>query len=269
MYRWIPVSLIVVASFAASLPAQQARFSEVFERHSRGADVTGELRTLSKSSAANEKDRFNASYLLAVIALSESKTKSALAHLEAAEKLTPGTAQVDVRRAEAHLLEKRYETAEKLLAAASRKIRNKKSPLYLRYSLVAARLDGKKGKAKRGLARLKKIRSKFKKSWELWFLNGHLQEALDRPKDAIAAYEKAIALLPQRDPCPGVYALQRWAALSVSSNSSSYGDAKIRKSAIERYKEFLRRAPANGVPAQLQETVRQAVSALEYFGQKR
>ena len=76
-----------------------------------------------------------------------------------------------------------------------------------------------------------------------------------------------IALLPQNDPCIGIYALQRWAALAVSSDTGSYGKKKLLKQAVERYEQFLARAEANDVPRKLIDSVNSTVRTLKMFSE--
>ena len=75
----------------------------------------------------------------------------------------------------------------------------------------------------------------------------------------MASYEIVIKNDQKRDPHPGVYALQRWAALAISSDPNSYQDPALREKALRRYGEFLDRAEANAVPRDLIKKVNNAV----------
>ena len=271
----IPVIAILVAlviSFsAAELPGQSTTdIAELFKRFQNGEAVEGELDELARSKQADAKTRFNAVYLLAVGALSANDPKLALERLNRAETIQPETAQVAVRRAEALLLSKKLPSAAKALKKAKSKLASKKkSALYRRHQIVAARVDAASGKFKQAVSRLESLSKRHKKNWEIHFFLGCFLEAQDKPKGALENFDSAISFLPERDPCLGVYALQRWPALAVSSNKNSYTDQKLLKRAIKRYDAFLARAKANRVPAELVTDVQRAVGALKMFSKPR
>ena len=260
--------VIAIITLTGLTPAQN-RFSDLHTAWQKGRDVATELAALSDDEQASTKDRFNACYLMAVISLAAGEGKESLAILDRAEKLHPGTPQVALRRAEALLQTEQIDKAAKALTAAGKKIKGKKSALAVRLAVLRSRLDIKKGRHKKAAQRLRSMSKAHKKSWEIPFFLGRASEMLDKPKDALEAYERCIKNLPKTDPCPGIYALQRWSALAVSSDKGSYGNRKLLEAAIQRYKEFLGRAEKNGVPDKLVQNVQNTVRTLEMFSSRR
>ena len=273
MQRFI-LPVLVMAVTAAWTPAQvgvaPGTFSEIWVKHRKGEDVSAALTKLQQDASRPRKERFNAAYLHALIHLGAGKPEKALERLAFADQMQSGRPQVAVRRAEAKLQQGDVRGARKDLEKVLPKLKGqKKSAIYLRHQILAARVDGRSGNAKKAVARLGRLAKQHKKNWEVHFFKGHFSEALDDPNGAIESYEKAIRFLPETDPTPGVYALQRWAALSVSSDRGSYGNVKLLEKARNRYQAFLARAKANNVPEKLVQNVRKTVGVLDYFLKKR
>lgn len=216
----------------------------------------------------NEKavDRFNAAYVLGVMATAANELDKALDFLKKADALLPGREQVAVRRAEICIAKNDLEGAQKQLKAA-RTASKKNSPLFAHYQVATARLEAAAGKREAGIARLEQALSVARQSWEIAFTLGVLYEQQDTPAKAIEAYGKTVELLPA-GPCAGVYALQRWAAITISSDPGSYGNPTKVLAAIESYEKFLARAPENRVPAEVITATTQAVNVLKYFQKK-
>lgn len=248
--------------------AQQPEFKSLYEQWIEGRKVDAELEKLAADQARSVEDRFNASYLLGLVALQHGSASAAGEHLDRCEGLRPGTPQVSIRRAEVLLLEKKSDEAMKEIEKAAKKVGDSKA-LQLRQQIVQARIEIAKGDAKKAAERLEKWSKSQKKDWEIPFFLGRAYEALDKPKDCLAAYEACIANLPKQDPCIGVYALQRWAAIAVSSDKGSYGNPKLLEKAIERYQAFLERATKNEVPEDLLDNVESTIRTLKMFSQPR
>lgn len=266
--------LLAIFIMVLTLPSQaqssnQDQFQKLWARYEKGENVDLALKNLAKDGQLAKKTRFNAAYLLAVSKLANGEPDEALSALNQAEALVPKTNQVAIRQAEALFAKKDLKAAKKRLKVVKNKVASKKkSSIYRRHQVLSARILAQEGKHKKAIQSLKLLAKSQSKTWETHFFLGRFQEALDKPKESIEAYEKAIKYLPKKDPCLGVYALQRWAALSISSNSGSYGQAKVMTKAKERYQEFLKRAAANDVPEKLIAKTRSAVSALDYFLKK-
>ena len=266
MKRSLLFGLLVLLPFMATrVNGQGDDFKTLWQRYEKGENVVADLRGFVANQQGVAKDRFNATYLLAVIDIVANKLDQALQDLADAEKIQPGTAQVLVRRAEVRLLQKNYKKARQDLAKSVKLIGRKTTDLRKRQQIILARLEGKTGQAKKGVQKLLKLARKHKKDAEIHFFLGHLFETMDKPKDALKHYNKAIKYMPTRDPAVAVYAYQRWAAIAVSSDGGSYGNPKLLKQAITRYEQFLKRAPANGVPKKLQDNVRSTVGTLGHF----
>lgn len=242
-------------------------FPAIWNQYRTGKDVRAALEKLIRDTNRGKKERFNAAYLSAVIHLAHGDPTSALTALGIAEQMWPGTPQVMVRRAEAELQQGKPKAASTRLKRAFGRVRkDKASAIYLRHQILTARAEAGCGRPKKAVSRLERLARRHRKSWEVHFFLGNLSEELDDPKQALAAYDQAIQHLPESDPVIGVYALQRWAALAVSSDGSSYGKPKLLAKAIDRYEAFLRRARANHVPRKLVNNVRQTVAVLRRFG---
>lgn len=263
--RSLLVLLVFLLGSVPLLAQEGPSFKALWERHLKGESPCAELRELLDQEQAPVVERFNAGYLLAVIEIGRNQADRALELLDRLEALRKDTAQVAIRRAEALLLGDHLDEANKVMRRVPRDGGGMSKDLQARAEIVRARLEARRGEAKGALARLQKLAKKRKDDWEVVFFIGRTAELLDDPKLAIESYARAIEKLPEQDPCPGVYALQRWAALSVSSDGSSYGNRKLLEAAIARYQAFLARAEKNAVPAELVDNVRQTIGTLEYF----
>jgi len=258
------------ASQAQSPKDKATSFADLWKLHQKGEDVREALATLYEDRQQQTKARFNAAYLLAIIQLAHGDTDLASNSLDKADSVKANTPQVAVRRAEIQLLKHEPKQARSLLEKSGASLRkNKRSALYLRHEILRARVESQLGKHKVAQRILKAVQKLNKNDWEPAFFRGRIYEKTDSPDEALEQYEKAIEHLPKTDPCIGIYALQRWAALSISSDGSSYSKPKVIEKAKQRYKTFLARAKANHVPQALVANVKQAMSVLDYFAKKR
>ncbi len=211
------------------------------------------------------KDRFNAAYALCVQSLARGEAERALALCARADLLLAARPQVALRRCDALVQLAKLEQAQAVLegvrlapgaSAALRRLR----------ALSEARLRHAKGESDVAIELLVRLTEQDPKDWEPFYLMGLVYESFDLPAEALAAYERVIANDPGRDPFAGIYAYQRWAALTISTEPGSYDDKPRKEAALARYRRFLERAQANAVAESLTEQVRQAVSVLETFG---
>ncbi|MCI0652588.1 MAG: hypothetical protein L0Z55_11980 [Planctomycetes bacterium] len=266
------VAAVALAAGALTLAAEtgvkgSAEFEAAWEAYRSGKAAEEQFAKVADDQSQSAKDRFNATYVLAVIAMAKKDHAAALSRLDAAEKLIAGRPQVAIRRAEILVEKKDLKEAAKALKKAQDGIK-KNAALQLRHQFAEARLEHAAGATDKAILRLEKMSARNAKNWEIHFVLGTYYEAKDDPKQALAHYDAAIANDPKQDPHPGVYALQRWAALAVSSDPGSYSNKQTLTKAIARYRAFLDRARANNVPADLVQTVTQAMNALEMFGGK-
>ena len=253
---------LVSASLA---PERRSAFEEAWTLYEAGQPSFDAFRLVLDDVAQPAKDRFNAAYVLAVQSLARREPERALELCDRADKLLAGRPQVALRRTEALVNLHRLEEAQAAFEAV--KLGAESSPeLRLRHGLTAAKLHQAKGQSDLAIEILKRLGDEHPRDWETFYLMGLVYESWDLPDDALAAYERAIENDPERDPFPGIYAYQRWAAMVISTDPSAYDDRPKKQKAIAHYKRFLERAEANHVPEPLVEAVRQAVNALENFG---
>lgn len=245
-------------------PVGSPSFQAAWRLYQDGKPAEAALQAVLDDAAEKKVDRFNAAYTLAVLVLAAGDAERALTLLSQADALLPGRAQVALRRAEVHLARADLEAALRALEEAKKTAR-KGSPLFVNYQVAMARCEALAGKPKAGIARLEPLQTAARSSWEIPFSLGILHESQDAPAPALAAYKVAIERLPEGVPCAGIYAYQRWAALTISSDTESYGNPAKVQAAIEHYEKFLARAPQNRVPDAVVETTRQAVEVLRYF----
>ena len=258
--------LMLAAGFAhAQAAGEPIGFDAVFARYQKGEEVDADLAKVISLTTLPVPQRFNAAYLLAVIMLDRGMPDQAIANLERCDALQGGQAQVSVRRAEALTALKDFKGAQKAIDKAAKSLVGANSEITMRLALAHAELDAAQGNALKAAERLEKMAKTKKGLWEVWFNLARYYETLDRPSDALDAWEKVIGLDPKADPFPGVVALQRWAALSMSSDAGSYGKLALVKKAIERYDQFLSRAKANRVPEKLEAATQQAVGVLKQY----
>lgn len=221
------------------------------------------FQAIAESESAAKIDRFNARYILGVIALAHGAHDLALEQLAEAEKLIPGRPQVSLRRAQVLIAKKDHPGAA--LEMKKAKGIKKGSPLFAVQQIATARLEAATGDLEKGIARLEEMCKLEKGSWECHFALATLYEAQDQPKKAIASYATVIELDPKKDPTGAIYAYQRWAALSIASDPNSYSNKPLMAKAKERYTTFLERAPKNAVPEALVEATRQMMGVFDYF----
>lgn len=256
---------VIVFSSPTAFSQTKSAFAAAFEKYQAGEDVASEFARIADDTTIDTKDRFNAAFVAAVIAIDGQKADDALKHLDAAEALKAGQPQTAIRRAEALTLKKEWKEAQKCLDRAAKSIVAGKKDLSLRLTIAQAELDSAQGMNDKAIQRLEKVAKSAKDRWEVFYNLGRYYEALDKPQDALENYEKVIALDPKTDPYPGIYALQRWAALAMSSDSGSYGRPELAQKAVDRYDAFLKRAEKNRVPEALCEQTRQASDVLKSF----
>lgn len=250
---------------AAAGPEERSEFEAAWALYTSGEPSQEAFERVYGNEANPPKDRFNAAYVLGVQTLGANDPEQALAWLNRAESILPGRPQVALRRTDAlvHLgrLEKAGEEyrAVHLEEDASEAVR-------MRHALTGARLLHARGESDVAIEELVRLAEAHPGEWEPFYLMGLVYESFDIPDDALRAYARTIENDPGRDPFPGIYAYQRWAALSISTDPNSYQDKALKTVAIARYRVFLERAEANGVPEALVEQAEQAVSVLENFG---
>lgn len=257
-----------LAGVAVALPGSE-KFEAAWKLYQEGKPSTEAFEAVLADGSLPAKDRFNASYVLGVISLGQNDTAAALKRLDAAEKILPGRPQVAVRRAEALIGGGKLEAAEKVLdeLKKSRKITKETgAAVRSRYEIARARLAFAKGDAEAALGMLDELARERTEDWEVHFHMARVFEHLDMPDEALYYYDVAIENDPKRDPHPAIYAYQRWASLAVSSNANAYNEKALKTKAIARYDEFLKRAKANKVPADLVAQVTTARDALKQFG---
>lgn len=259
-------AVIMAAAIIAQEPMKRpATFADIFAKYEAGEDVTAEFKAIAADEKADAKDRFNAAYISGVIALEKADADLALKCLDQAEKIRAKEPQVAIRRAEALSMKKSFKDAQKSLDLAAKALMGKKSALHVRWALAQAGLDLAQGLYERAAERLEAVTKLVKDDWQVYYDLARAYEALDKPKEAVQNYEKVIALDPKKDPFPGLIAYQRAAALSVSSDGSSYGKPELAKAAVQKYRVFLYRAAKNNMPDDLVAQTRQAVDVLENF----
>lgn len=273
--RRLPIALVALgASIAAAgivevraeteVAKGSDRFQEAWKLYKSGQPAVAAFQDILDNEAATANDRFNAAYVLGVLALGQKDEKGALEYFEQAEKILPGRPQVMVRRAEAHLAGKNPKEAARVLKDAKSKVK-KGTPLFVRYHLAVARLEEATSGAPKAVAYLEDFAKSAKNRWEVHFTLGTMYEGLDQAKKAIDAYEAAIQADPKDDPCQAIYAYQRWSALAISSDPGSYGKRELCEKAVARYKVFLDRASVNRVPDDLVAKAKEMVWVLEDF----
>ncbi len=243
------------------------KFKEAWELYRTGQPADDAFQEILDDENAPKNDRFNSAYVLGVIALGRKDNSAALAQLERAERLLAGRPQVKVRRAEAYLADKMVKEAAKELKEAKPKVK-KGTPLFARYHIAMARLEEATSGAEKAAAYLEEVAKVCRDRWDVHFTLGTLYEGLDQAKKAIAAYDAAIQADPKQDPCPAIYAYQRWAAIAISADPESYGKKELCEKAIARYKVFLQRAAINRVPDDLVNKAKEMIWVLESFGAK-
>lgn len=264
------IALLVLAcapALVAASPAPERRsaFEEAWALYEAGQPSFEAFQHVLDDATQPAKDRFNAAYVLAVQSLARREPERALELCTRADQLLAGRPQVALRRTEALVNLRRLEEAQAALDAV--KLGESSSPeLWLRHGLTRAKLHQAKGESDLAIEILKRLGDEHPEDWETFYLMGLVYESWDLPEDALAAYERTIENDPKRDPFPGIYAYQRWAAMTISMDPAAYDNRPKKQTAIAHYKSFLERADANHVPEGLVDAVRQAVNALESFG---
>lgn len=247
--------------------AEATGFRAAWRLYQAGEPCIEAFEAVLADPAAAVKERFNAAYTLGVLRLGRDEPAEALALFGRADALLPGLPQVALRKSEALIRLGRLEDAERILIAQRAALGKDAEPrLRTLLALDWARLYLAFGDAERALSELAPVARERPDEWEPHFVLATVYERLDRPADALAEYEIAIENDPGRDPHPGVWALQRWASLAVSSDRGSYDDAALKARVLARYAAFLERARANAVPEEIVAAVRQAADVLERFG---
>ncbi len=244
-------AVVVALRAGAQTTAAPSGFEAAFAAYEAGEPAADALAAVAADEAQPVADRFNARYVLAVLALAESRPLDALDELDAADALVPGRLLVALRRVEALLDLGERHRAETLLDELRDPTPEDGAAAAVRHALARARVEQERGEREAATARLEALEREHPAEWEVPFRLGRLYELADRPAAAMHAYDRALARAPARDPHPSVYALQRWAALSISSDPGSYADAERVDAAHARYAAFLRRAEANRVPEHL------------------
>ena len=265
----LAAALIVMAvapwSVAESdAPASNSAFDKAWKAYQEGDRSPEAFASLAHDESKPAATRFKGAYMCAVMAIESSSGEEALKWLSLADDHRPDRPQVSLRRAQAHRLLGNLKPMGKSLKKARKGIK-KKSPLYGALEMETARLEHEMGNSKKAEKRLRRLLSRDRKSWQPAFLLATIAEDQHRAADAIAAYEIVIDRDPKKDPFKGIYAYQRAAALSMSSDPGSYGNSKKLNQALSYYAVFLERAEKNRVPNSLISKTRSAVMALEYF----
>ena len=259
---------LLLGGATAQAPEKPAAtgFQAAFEDYQKGKDVRDALDRVIANETASAKERFNAAYLAAVIALDAGRVDDAFAMLDKAEKVVASQPQTSIRRAEAQIAKGDPKAAQKSLDKAAKEMMGKKGDLVKRLALTQASCDAALGAPQRAVERLEKFAlGAGKNDWEVALALGRHYEMLDKPKDAIAAYERVIAADPKIDPFGGLIAYQRAAALAIGSDGGSYGKPDLAKVAVERYDIFTARAAANGIAKDVVDQAAQASDVLKSF----
>lgn len=250
---------------AAPVPQVESAFERAWALYEKGEPSFEAFQKVLDDDAQPAKDRFNAAYVLGVQSLARRDAEGALGLLARAERLLPGRPQVRLRRTDALLQLGRLEEARAVLAEVALGAQSRPQ-LRLRHALTTAMLLHAEGRSDLAIEDLRRLGEAHPKEWEPFYLMGLVYESFDLPEDAMRAYARAIENDPGRDPFPGIYAYQRWAAMAISLDPNSYQDKAKKEAVIARYREFLRRAGINGVPEKLVEQVRVAIDVLRRFG---
>lgn len=244
-------------------------FAKAWDSYQKGQPDREAFTKIAKSETHSTRERFNAHYVLGVIAIDAEDPKAAVEHLAAAEELIDDRPQVALRYAEACLKAGDPRQAAKWLKKAEKRGIKKSESLATPYHIAIARTEIAAGKAKQGFARLGQLARKDAKSWQVPMLMGQLYEQHGQVAPAIESYALTIERLPDADPCPGIYAYQRWAALSIGNDAGSYGKSELIDQALGYYAKFLKRAKANQVPEKVIKATSSGIYALEYMKKQR
>lgn len=244
-------------------------FAKAWDSYQKGKPDRDAFRKIADSETHSTRERFNAHYILGVIAIDADDPKVAVEHLAAAEKLIDDRPQVALRYAEACLKAGDPRQAAKWLKKAEKRGIKKSESLATPYHIAIARTEIAAGHEKQGFARLGQLARKDAKNWQVPMLMGQLYEQQGQVAPAIESYALTIERLPETDPCPGIYAYQRWAALSIGNDAGSYGKSELIDQALEYYAKFLKRAKANQVPEKVIKATSSGIYALEYMKKQR
>lgn len=269
MLAFVLVTVPCIASTDERVVPTDAAFAKGWDLYNAGQTTKAvkALNSLMKNRKASTKERFNATYTLAVIALEHGSVKQSLSLLKKADRLIPDRPQVALRRAQAQVAGNQFKAAKKSLNKADALIDAKKQPeLFVKLQRVHAALDVKAGSRADAIVRLTATAKSAPKDWRVHFDLATLYEQEDEPSLAIAAYKKVIDLDPKAGSFKGVYAYHRHAALTISSDPNSYGNRALMSKAIDHYKTFIRRGAECGAQQSLIDNAKRTVEMFERFG---
>ena len=259
------LSFTITPGFASNTAEKASAFEAAWNLYEAGKPSHAAFKAVLEDESAPKKDRFNAAYVLGVQSLAKNLGEEALSYLDRADTLLANRPQVDLRKVDTLVFLNRLEEAE-VLFGSIQVPENSSESIRKRHMLTKSRLLHAKGESDVAIEVLTHASERYAKDWEPFYLMGLIYESFDIPEDAMRAYERAIANDPKRDPFPGLYAYQRWAALAISTDPNSYNDKRKKTTAIHRYDEFLERAEANRIPEDLVKQATVAVDALRRFG---
>lgn len=228
------------AALASPAPQVESAFEAAWALYESGEPSFEAFQRVLDDATQPAKERFNAAYVLAVQSLARRDPEGALALLGRAEGLLPDRPQVRLRRTDALLQLDRLEEARATLAAVAL---GEQSPpqLRLRHALTTAMLLHAEGRSDLAIEALQRLGEAHPKQWEPFYLMGLVYESFDLPEDAMRAYKRAIENDPGRDPFPGIYAYQRWAAMAISLDPRNHRCARATATSSSRRPRGARR----------------------------
>ncbi len=259
-------TLLLTALPSARSSAESEAFAAAWKLYEAGKPSQEAFESVLAEPSLPDKDRFNSAYVLGVLSLGKHEADQALVWLERAEAILPDRPQVAIRRCDGLIQLDRLDDAQELLARLAPEMKQASPTVRRRYELSRASLLEGRGNLEQAIEVLDPLAQKNPKDWEVPFVMARVFERMDLPDEAMYYYDLSIKNDPERDPYPGIYAYQRWAAMLVSTSPGSYQDKSLKLRAIARYETFLARAEANGVAPALRTQAAQAVKVLREFG---